>query len=187
MLAMEAAHRATAGITAAPRVTTLLKAAEDIARRIDSHYARGMVEMARGFASLMVCEWKSAAIVLWTRLTSSFAIIARASPGNATPFTTSSSGALVQRGELAELLRRWSGLFRESQERGDLYAATLLTTFYKTMINLARNESLDSDAELEAAVDRRAERGFSLQNSAALESLIHLYLYRGDISRAGCA
>jgi len=182
-LAMEAGHRSTVGVTAAPRVTTLLNAAAGIARRIDSPYACGIVEMARGFASLMFGEWKSAQTsldladqlfrdhctgVTWERDTLHDFVL----------------WALVQRGDLVELGRRWSGLLRESQERGDLYAATMLTTFYKTIIKLARNESLESETELEAAIDRRHDHGFSLQHSAALEALIHLYLYRGDINRA---
>jgi hypothetical protein len=87
-------------------------------------------------------------------------------------------------GEILELKRRWSGLLREAQERGDLYAAAMLSTFYMTMIKLAGNEALDSEAELESTVDRRGDRRFNLQHSSALESLIHLYLYRGDLSRA---
>ena len=31
--------------------------------------------------------------------------------------------ALIQMGEVAELKNRWTVLYRESQERGDLYAA----------------------------------------------------------------
>jgi hypothetical protein len=159
-----------------------LKGAADIARQIDSPYAHAMVEMVRGFASVMFGEWKSGQAsldhadqlfreqctgVTWERDTLHDFVL----------------WALFQRGELAELQRRWSGLYRESQERGDLYAATMLTTFYKTIIKLARNESLESEAELESAVDRRHDRRFSLQHGAALESLLHLYLYRGDISR----
>ena len=53
-----------------------------------------------------------------------------------------------------------------------------------TMIKLAKNEQVESERELEAFVDRRDERRFSLQHSSAFESLIHLYLYRGDISNA---
>jgi hypothetical protein len=75
-------------------------------------------------------------------------------------------------------------LYRESQERGDLYAATVLTTLYMTMIKLAGNEPIESRKNLEAAVDRHDNDRFSLQHSAALDSLIHLYLYRGDISKA---
>ena len=92
-----------------------------------------------------------------TRPSSSSATIARASPGNAIPSTTSCSGPWSRWGEIAELKRRWTGLLRESQERGDLYAATMLTTFYMTMIKLAGNEHVESEAELEATVDRRHE------------------------------
>jgi len=182
-LAMEAGHRSTAGVAATSRVATLLKAADDIAGRIDSPYARGMVEMIRGFASLMLGEWKSAQ----TSLDQADLLFRNHCTGVTWERDTLHNfvlWALVQMGELAELRRRWSGLLRESQERGDLYAATMLTTFYMTMIKLAGNESLEHETELEAAVDRRHDRRFGLQHSAALESLIHLYLYRGDIGRA---
>ena len=43
-----------------PRVASLLETAEQIAREIDSPYARGMIEMVRGFAALMRGEWKLA-------------------------------------------------------------------------------------------------------------------------------
>jgi eukaryotic-like serine/threonine-protein kinase len=91
---------------------------------------------------------------------------------------------LIQVGEVAELKRRWTLLYRESQERGDLYAATVLTAFYMTMITLAKNEQIETEKELEAFVDRRDLGRFSLQHSSAFESLIHLYLYRGDVSNA---
>ena len=45
-------------------------------------------------------------------------------------------------------------LLRESQERGDLYAASILTTLYMTMIKLAGNEPIETESELEAVVDR---------------------------------
>jgi len=182
-LAMEAGHRSTAGVAAAPRVATLLTAAGDIARQIDSPYARGMVEMVRGFASLMLGEWKSAL----TSLDQADQLFRNHCTGVTWERDTLHNfvlWALVQMGELAELRRRWSGLLRESQERGDLYAATMLTTYYMTMIKLAGNESLESETELEAAIDPRHDGRFNLQHSSALESLIHLYLYRGDISRA---
>ena len=60
----------------------------------------------------------------------------------------------------------------------------MLTAFYMTMIKLAKNEQIESERELEAFVDRRDERRFNLQHSSAFESLIHLYLYRGDVSNA---
>ena len=80
--------------------------------------------------------------------------------------------------------RRWTVLYRESRDRGDLYAASILKTFYFTMIRLARNEQLESEADLEAAMHLRHGRMFNLQNSSALEALVHYHLYRSDIPQA---
>ena len=92
--------------------------------------------------------------------------------------------ALVQTGEIRELKSRWSVFFRESQERGDLYAATMLNAFYMTMIKLAGNEQPDSEAELEAVAGPGSKESFNLQHSNAFESLIHIHLYRSDFSKA---
>jgi eukaryotic-like serine/threonine-protein kinase len=181
-LAMEAGHRSTSGI-ADERVAALLRASQDIAQRLDSPYLRGMIAMVRGAGSLMQGQWKSAQATLdqaeqlfrnhctgvtWERDTVHNFVL----------------WALMQLGEVAELNRRWTVLYRESQERGDLYAAATLTTFYMTMIKLAKNEQIESERDLTARVDRRDGHQFSLQHSSAFESLIHLYLYRGDISNA---
>jgi serine/threonine protein kinase len=182
-LAMEAGHRATAGTAAGPRVASLLKAADDIAQRNDSPYARGMVEMIRGFSSLMLGEWRSAQ----THLDEAELVFRNQCTGVAWERDTVHNfvlWALVQMGDIPELKRRWSGLLREARERGDLYAAAMLTTFYMTLVKLASNESLDSETELQAALDHRRDRRFNLQHSSALESLIHLYLYRGDLRPA---
>src|SRR5262249_25941352 len=92
--------------------------------------------------------------------------------------------ALLQMGELAELRRRWVTMFREAQERGDLYAASTLTSLYMTMIKLAANEAPDSEAQLEAAAIPPAGRPFNVQNSTAFDALISLYFYRGDFNTA---
>jgi hypothetical protein len=53
-----------------------------------------------------------------------------------------------------------------------------------TIIKLSKNEHIESERELEAFVDHREEGRFNLQHSSAFESLIYLYLYRGDVSNA---
>jgi serine/threonine protein kinase len=181
-LAMEAGHRSTVG-TAAARVAKFLNAAEDIAERLDSPYLHGMVSLARGVESVMLGQWKPAQ----TALDNAEQIFRNRCTGVTWERDTVHNfvlWALMQLGEVAELKRRWIVLYRESQERGDLYAATTLTAFYMTMIKLANNEKLESERELEAFVYRRDERQFNVQQSSAFESLIHLYLYRGDISNA---
>jgi hypothetical protein len=182
-LAMEAGHMATAGAHAAPRVDALLGMAERIADEIASPYARGMIAMVQGFASLMRGEWNRAL---------------KALEGAEETFRDRCTGVtwerdtihnfmlrgLIQRGEIRELKARWSVFFREAHERGDLYADTMLSAFYRTMIKLAGNEQPENEADLESMLERGSTERFSLQHSNAFESLIHINLYRSDITAA---
>jgi hypothetical protein len=171
------------GAPAATRVASLLEEAERIAREIDSHYARGMIGMVRGFAALMRGQWQMAR----ARLEEADAIFCHHCKGVTWERDTLHSfllRSLVQMGEIRELNARWSILFRESQERGDRYAATMLSSFYMTLIKLAGNLQPETEIELETALEQSASGSFNLRHSNAFEALIHLYLYRSDISRA---
>ena len=53
-----------------------------------------------------------------------------------------------------------------------------------TIIKLAGNEVPAAEADLEALLGHRGDRPFNLQHSSAFDALIHLDLYRGDVSRA---
>jgi serine/threonine protein kinase len=182
-LAMEAGHLSTAGVAAGGRVALLLEAAEGVARRIDSPYAGGMIEMIRGIAALMVGRWKAAQLSL-DRADQTFRNHCTGVAWERATVQNFVLWALTQLGELAELKRRWTVLFRESQDRGDLYAGTILTTWYMTLLKLAANEAVATEFELEAAASDSQGRGFTLQQSSAFESLVHLYLYRGDVKKA---
>jgi len=184
-LAMEAAHQSTAGNAAVPRVATLLKTADDLAQRLDSPQARGMVELVRGISSYMLGQWKPAL----TSLDQAEQIFRNQCMGVTWERDTVHNfalWALIQMGEMAEVRRRWTVLSRESRERGDLYATSKLTTFYMTMIQLAGNQLIDSETEieLESAVNHPKGGRFNLEHSSAFDSLMYLNLYRGDITSA---
>ena len=59
-LAMEAAHRSTAGNRSAGHVESLIQRAESLALRLASPHARGMIHMVRGVCALMLGQWKKA-------------------------------------------------------------------------------------------------------------------------------
>jgi tetratricopeptide (TPR) repeat protein len=182
-LAMEAGHRSTAGLSAAPRVAKLLENAERLAEQLDSPHARGMTRLVRGASSLMLGQWKAAQ----SSLDEAEQLFRNQCTGVSWERDTVHNfllWALFQMGELVELRRRWSVMYRESQERGDLYAAAMLTSFYMTMIKLAANEAPDSETQLEAAAIPKGGRPFNLQNSSAFDALISLDFYRGDFSTA---
>ncbi len=182
-LAMEAGHRATAGAPAAAGVARLLERAEKVAREIDSPYARGMIEMVRGFAGLMRGEWQAAR----TNLEGAELLFRQNCKGVMWERDTTHNfmlRALVQMGEIRELKAQWSVFFRESQERGDLYAATMLRSFYMTLCKLAGNQQPETEGELEAALAEGDARSLNLTQANAFEALVHLDLYRSDPSRA---
>ena len=87
-------------------------------------------------------------------------------------------------GEIAELRRRWTVLYREAQERGDLYAASNLTTFYATIIKLAADERPEIGGRARGVPGARGGRPLNLQHTSAFDSLMHIDLYRGDVTRA---
>jgi serine/threonine protein kinase len=182
-LAMEAGHRSTAGVSSRSRVASLLERAEALANRIDSPQARGIVKFVRGASDVLLGSWRSAL----RSLDEAERIFRNYCSGVAWERNTTHNFALwtlLQMGELSELRDRWTVLYRESQERGDLSAATVLTTLYMTMIKLAANEPFDRQHDLEAALVRRKGQEFNLLHSSALEALVHLHLYRGEISKA---
>jgi hypothetical protein len=182
-IAMEAAHRATTGLPAEPRVAALLEAAGRLADRIQSPHAQGMVELVRGIGALLFGRWKAAR----ASLDQAESLFRNRCTGVAWERDTGHNfalWALVQLGEIAELKRNWTVLYREAQDRGDLYAASTLTAFYMTIIKLAGNEVPPSEADLEALLRNRGDRPFNLQHSGAFDALIHLDLYRGDVTRA---
>jgi serine/threonine protein kinase len=184
-LAMEAAHQSTAGTAAVPRVAGLLRTADDLAQRLDSPQARGMVELVRGISSYMLGQWKPAL----RSLDQAEHIFRNQCTGVAWERDTVHNfalRALIQMGEMTEVKRRWTVLFRESRERGDLYATSKLTTFYMTMIQLAGNQLIDSETELEleSAVNHPKGGRFTLEHASAFDSLMYLNLYRGDITNA---
>ncbi|MGO9597548.1 MAG: serine/threonine-protein kinase PknK [Isosphaeraceae bacterium] len=182
-LAMEAAHRSTAGNRAARSALTLLQSAQDLAQRLGSPHALAIVELARGVAALMLGKWKNA----HQSLDEAQSLLRNRCTGVTWERDTVQSlalWALLHMGQIAEFKRRWKVLIRQAQDCGDLYAASTLTTFYMTMIRLADDDAGGIEAELETVMNRWATRGFFIQHSTAFRSLIHLELYRGQADSA---
>lgn len=182
-LAMEAAHRSTAGNRSARRVEALIQSAENLARPLDSPQARGVIHMVRGVSGLMLGQWKRAQ----TSFDQAEVLFRNHCTGVAWERDTVHSlalWALMQMGQIVELKRRWTLLIQEAQDRGDLYAAITLTTFYMSVIRLSEDDSTSIELELEAVMSQWTRRGFFIQHATAFRSLMHLELYRGHVEAA---
>ena len=142
-----------------------------------------MVELVRGISALLFGRWKAAD----ASLERAEALFRDHCTGVAWERDTGHNfalWALFQMGEIAELRRRWTVLYREAQERGDLYATTNLSTFYGTIIKLAANERPESESATEAFLNARGGRPLNLEHTSAFDALMHIDLYRGDVTRA---
>jgi hypothetical protein len=182
-LAMEAAHVSTAGSPAAARVRALLGTAEELASGLDSPQARGMIQLVRGISGLMLGQWDRSRMALDQAET----LFRNHCTGVTWERDTVSSLALwdlLYLGQIAELRHRWSVLTKEAKERGDLYAATTLTTSFLAIIRLADNDPAGVEEELSGVVGGWTRRGFSIQHSAAFRSLMQLDLYLGRVDSA---
>ncbi len=180
---MQAAHEATAGLSASHRVAALLDVAAPLADRIDSPQARGMVELARGISALLSGRWKAANAAL-VRAEEIFRDQCTGVAWERDTGHNFALRALFEMGQIGEIGRRWTVLHRTARERGDPLAVTNLTAFFATMIKLAANQRPETEAELESFLNARGNRPVNLQHTAAFDSLIHIDLYRGDVTRA---
>ncbi|WP_165221520.1 serine/threonine-protein kinase [Aquisphaera insulae] len=182
-LAMEAAHRSTAGLSTARYADSLLARAERLAGTLDRPEARGVIAMVRGVTFLMRGDWRPSI--------DAFEIAETLFRDHCTGVTWERNTvrclelwSMLHAGRLAELEKRWSVFTREAEERGDLYATTTLTSFFLAMIRLAQDRPAEIRAELERAMSRWRRQGFFVQHSTELVSLLHLDLYQGSVAAA---
>ncbi|MHB1559000.1 MAG: serine/threonine-protein kinase [Isosphaeraceae bacterium] len=182
-IAMEAAHLSTAGPSVEGRVASLIGTASALADAMDSPHARGMVELVRGISSLLFGRWK-AAIEALDRSERQFRDHCTGVAWERDTGHNLAMWALFHAGNLPELRRRWAILSREAQERGDRYAASSLNTFYATILRLAADEIPEIEAEIEATLAARHGRAFNLPLASASDAIMHIDLYRGDVTRA---
>jgi hypothetical protein len=178
-LALEAAHTSIGGSRSRARTTRLLEAADELTRQVDHPYPRGMVAMARGIAAAFEGRWRPA--------------LALADEAEAT-FRGSCTGvmweldtaqrfalwALMYQGEIAELSRRLPVLWKEAEDRDDLYAVTNLALIVGTFARLAADDPDGARREIAHVMTRWSREGFDVQHLEQLHDEAGIALYRGD-------
>ncbi|MFO0892737.1 MAG: protein kinase [Isosphaeraceae bacterium] len=182
-LAMEAAHQSTAGNRGAGRAAALIDATGALARKLDSPQIWGMLDLARGTNDLMLGRWQAAHESL-DRAAATFRERCTGVTWERDTVNTFGLWALQHLGRIRELRERWSVLWKEAQRRGDLYAATTLTTYFMTMVRLADDDTSLIEDDVSTAMVPWSRQGFLVQHSTACRSLVHLDLYRGRVDRA---
>ncbi len=87
--------------------------------------------------------------------------------------------ALYYQGKIGEIVARHAGVLRESENRGDRYSVTNLSTGLMAITWLARDEPDEARAASEAAIANWSHRGYHLQHYWSLLAEMHVALYVG--------
>jgi serine/threonine protein kinase/tetratricopeptide (TPR) repeat protein len=177
-LAMEVAHRASAGGSNRKTSARLLEMAESLARRVDDAYTSAMVTLARGVAAYLEGRWQDAQ----RDCDRAQSIFRDHCTGVAWELDTASAFALwslSHLGEIAELSRRWPIQLAQARERGDLYAAMNLSSYLMSVVRLAADDPETARAELRATMAQWSRQGYHVQHNDALWAAVQIELYCG--------
>ncbi len=179
-LALQAAYTSTGGSFTRPRSAKLLQAAEALARRLAHPYTSAIVDLMGGIVAYLEGRW-SDSLASCDRAETGFRDSCIGSAWLEIDFArTFSLWSLTYRGHIAELSRRWPDLLQEAWGRGDLFAATNLSTYIMAIIRLAADKPEDAQCELPNAIGRWSQQGFHIQHQNALLAQLYIHLYRGD-------
>jgi eukaryotic-like serine/threonine-protein kinase len=142
-----------------------------------------MAELARGTGTLLFGRWKPAEAAL-ARAEDIFRNHCTGVAWERDTGHTFMLRALFEMGRIAELGRRWTVLYRVARERGEPDNATDVTSFFATIVKLAANERPETEGRMEAFLGARGDRPVNLRHMSAFDSLVHIDLYRGEVTRA---
>lgn len=177
-LALECGYRATKGVSASRKTRRLLARAEIAARRVAVPHARGLVSLVTGISAALEGRWRSARQQLWGAET----ILRERCTGVAWELFNAQYFALLSLfylGELKELAERFPSLLQEAEERGDLYAATSLSTRIAYSVHLAADRPDIARQGLERAMQRWSHQGFHMQHMWDLFGRSEIAMYEG--------
>jgi serine/threonine protein kinase/tetratricopeptide (TPR) repeat protein len=186
-LAAHASHLAARG-GQSEKTKQFLKQAEVLAQQVqeDPRYAKeegykamGTVELARGITAYLEGQWKEGVRACraagkhlrsnrigWTWELRTARIFAM--------------WALMYSGDLINLSSRWKKLLKDSVERGDLYATTILNGAVMTTIYLAGDMPDKALEDLKVAEDAWPREGGHVQHHSFVIARTNINLYRRD-------
>jgi eukaryotic-like serine/threonine-protein kinase len=175
-LCAEAAFCAARGVSAARRTERLNDLTRDSARRIDTPYAHAMHLLCLGITHYLLGRWKPAADATADaeRLLSDHCSGVPWELDSARYFSLCAHFFL---GELKVIAGRLPVLLKDAQDRGDLYASTMMSGFFAHMVFLAADRPALAAEHTRDAISGWSQSGFHIQHHWDLISSVHIALY----------
>jgi len=182
-LAMETAFVSTGGTRTERRARRLLDRARELASRRDEPTGQGLTNWAAGTAAFLAGRWREAS----DHFAEAEEVFQERCTGVAWELDTTRFFSLWVRfylGDLSQLAKRVPALGRESEARGDLYAATNLNTMFRPFMDIVAGRPDLARADVEDALTRWSRQGFHVQHVNGFCSLASADLYDSDPERA---
>jgi serine/threonine protein kinase/tetratricopeptide (TPR) repeat protein len=182
-LAMEAGHRSIGGGRTRRRTAWILARAAAIARTTGNPYPMAMVDLAGGIAAALAGLWREAV----ERCERAEKVLRESCTGVTWELGTAyrfTLWPLMFMGEVAEIERRLPVLFKEAQERDDLYTVTNLSLTVRTFVRLAADEPERARDELAQVMDKWSRLGYHVQHMNRWYDEANIELYSGQAAAA---
>lgn len=182
-LCNEACFSASGGGRTQKRTAGLLMRALEAAELVRTPRAQALASFAAGSIAMMEGRWQKARHHL---LAADATYRERCADltGEVDAVDMDILVSLAYLGELADLSQRLRVYLRSAEERGDLYAATLLRTSEANLAWLAADDPAGARREAQAAVAGYSQKAIILQAYLDPLAQARIDLYEGDAARA---
>jgi hypothetical protein len=180
--AIEGSFASSQGARGGVRAEQLLQTSTRLADKSKDPLAQASVACAVGFAALQQGRWKHAR----EHLTRAEQILRERCTNGWWELAAAQAHllfSLALLGELAELRARGARYVREAEERGDLFASTLMRLGPMTNAWLAQDDPDGGEADAERALAQWSHRAYHQQHFFGTTGLAAYALYRGDPTR----
>jgi hypothetical protein len=178
-LALGAGHAAMLGRSGQAETVRLLGLAEDLTRAVDDPYCQAVVSICRAAESYGAGRLGEAL----SRYDKGSEVFRQRCINRVWERDVSDGFALCTltfMGHLKELARRCPGNLKEARSRGDLYHATILSTFVMPWVLLGEDDHRAAEAEWARGMAEWKGSGYYIQNHFALMGRLAIHFYRGE-------
>ena len=174
-LTMECGYSAVPGTRTQRRTTRLTAKMHQLARRIDTPYARAFADEAEGVAAALQGRWRDGA----RALDSAERGFSEHCTGVTWELNTARLFGLRCRqflGDLRGMAERFPLLLRDAEDRGDRYFATNVVLF-SLYVYFAEDQPARAREQIENAIRGWSQSGFHVQHMWHLRAAVEIALY----------
>jgi hypothetical protein len=183
-LGMEAAYISTLGSIATRRTTKLLKAQEELTKKVGRPHADGMAALNSAVAAFLRGRWRES-LLLCEKGDQVFRATCKGVAWEIDSVQLFGLSSLWHLGEIAELNRRLPLLMKDARDRGDLYALVSFGTIITPFVQMAADDPSGARSAIEEALGLWSHQDVHVQHAYALYRQGEIDLYEGRASAAG--